>query len=165
MDITIKIKLDPGGAQPAMVAYANSPSSGESERFEETNNQVDPGPAAPSADLLARAQAIGASNAGAAPADRPAGDGPPVFTSIVPLTGMDEASDEKELWVGPTDISAGAAPGTTTDDDVAVGADAIPRSDDAAGGATDVGEPTKRTAKKTASSSVTKAAGRATSKK
>lgn len=167
MDITIKIKIDTGGEEPTVVAYADGPGPGESERSDPSTGRVDPSGTAPPADLLARAQAIGASNAGAAPTDRPAQDGPPVFTGSAPPVAMDEASYEEGLSVGPTDVSAGAAPGTTTDDDLAVVAEAIPASDDdAATGATGAGEPTKRTAGRTASrSATTKAASRATRKK
>lgn len=167
MDITIKIRIDTGGEEPTVVAYTTGPGLGESERSDASTAQAGPSAAAPPADLLARAQAMGASNAGAAPADRPEQEGPPVFTGSAPPVAMDEASYEEGLSVGPTDVSAGAAPGTETDDDLAVVADAIPASDDdAAGGHTDAGEPTRRTARKTASRSTSKkAASRATSKK
>lgn len=166
MDITIKISIDTGGAEPTVVAYADGPGLGESERSDSSTGPVDTSATAPPADLLARAQAIGASNAGAAPGDRPAAEGPPAFTGSAPPVAMDEASYEEGLAVGPTDVSAGAAPGTTTDDDLTVVTDETPASDDDAAGATAAGEPTKRTARKTASRSTTKkAASRATTKK
>jgi hypothetical protein len=158
MDITITVKIDTDGKEPTVTTHssgaeAGGGSTGATESDTGSAPSV-PEAAAPSADLLARAQAMGASNAGAAPPELPDADGPPAFTGSTPPVAMDQASYEEGLSEGPTDVSAGAAPETGTEDDLIVTADALPApadagddSNDGSDEPMDAGPPRRRAAK------------------
>lgn len=172
MAITIKIKVDTAGEEPSVVTQAGggdpgtasvsagSPASraaGAPEASGAGGGGGGGGDAAPPPDLLARAQAIGAHNAGAAPAGIPTDGAPPAFVGDVPRVALDEASYAEGLSDGPTDVSAGAAPGATEDEDLVV----EPTAEDADASAadetpaTDAGTPRRR-ARKAAAKSTTK---------
>lgn len=160
MDITITVKIDTDGKGPTIATHTSEGESGGGSTGP-TGSDTGAVPSAagvavPTADLLARAQAMGASNAGAAPPERPDADGPPVFTGSTPPVAMDQASYEEGLSEGATDVSAGAAPRTGTEDDLAVVVDAHPESvdggdsDEGGGEGTEAGPPRRRAAKRPA---------------
>lgn len=124
MDITITIRIDTGAESSTVVASTGSSGSekvapvaaetaGSAILTGTDSRDVD----APPADLLARAHAIGANNAGAAPQAGPSEPGPPIYTGSTQWATLDEASFEEERCSGPMDVSAGAAPATVESED------------------------------------------------
>lgn len=171
MNITVTVTITEGGEATVTTQSGPTEAAGAS-AGEPQGAAAHPSPdvAPPGADttpppphLLARAQALGASNAGAAPAQPPEAEGPPVFTGSAPPVAMDEASYEEGLAEGVADVSAGPAPGTGVEEELAVVTDAYPQSEEAGnedgesgsgegggGKASDAGPPRRRTTKRTA---------------
>lgn len=147
MDITITIRIDTGDGTTTVSADTGNrgatPAAAGAEESAGTPALTGTGDRdveAPPADLLARAQAIGASNAGAAPRTAPSEAGPPVYTGSTPPATLDEASYEEGLSSGPVDVSAGAAPGIAGLQDPAGVTEAAPTAEGHAAASHEAGE-------------------------
>jgi hypothetical protein len=147
MDITITIRIDTGDGTTTVSADTGNrgvtPATSGTGEPAETPTVTGTGGRdveAPSADLLARAQAIGASNAGPAPRTAPSEAGPPVFTGSTPPATLDEASYEEGLPSGPVDVSAGAAPGMAGLQDPTGVTEAVPTAEEHTAASHETGE-------------------------
>lgn len=118
----VVIKIDSGDEKPAIVMNSGSTSQEPTAAQGTSAGSVAAGPgpsAAPSADLLTRAQTVGALDGGPAPSAPPSDAAPPPFTGAPPSAGFADGGVPADGHLAglAVDISAGPAPTESGTDD------------------------------------------------